>query len=206
MEELRKVYDPETDLSIVDMGFVKDVKVNGSEVEVTLLPPTFWCSPPFMYMIMRDVKEKLRERYTNVKVRIIGHHDSERLNSCIERGITFEECYPNEAGGYFYDLYKTFIIKRIKARSYRVMKIIKKYGLKGDEDFEVLGDTVRVGNKVIGDKEEVKELKEYVELLKAINTKSIIPTEVHEAKLYRLSLGINGEFCKLLGESRRERN
>lgn len=205
MEEIRKVYDPETDVSIVDMGFIKDFKVNGSEVEVTLFPPTFWCSPPFMYIIMRDVKEKLREKYGSVKVKIIGHHDSERLNSCIQRDLTFEECYPHEAMGYFYDLYKTFLIKRIKARSYRVMEVLRKYELKGDEDFEILEDAVKVGDKVIYNKEEVILLKEYIEMLKTINAKNIIPAEVHDARLTKLSLSINGELCKLLGASRRGR-
>jgi metal-sulfur cluster biosynthetic enzyme len=93
---IRSVIDPETLNSIYDLGFIREVKEENNKVMITLTPPTFWCPPTFLYMILEDLRDKLRRNYSEVYIEIIGHHDGERLSKCINNGLKFEECYRGE--------------------------------------------------------------------------------------------------------------
>jgi ring-1,2-phenylacetyl-CoA epoxidase subunit PaaD len=65
---LESVCDPEVPvLTILDLGIVRDVKIIGDEVEVTITPTYTGC--PAMDMIAMDIKMKLLENgYKNIKV------------------------------------------------------------------------------------------------------------------------------------------
>ncbi len=56
---LTEVTDPEMPISIVDMGMIYDVRVNGSHVEVDMTFTAIAC--PAMEMLISDVKEKINE-------------------------------------------------------------------------------------------------------------------------------------------------
>ncbi|MEA2249967.1 MAG: hypothetical protein QOG70_209 [Solirubrobacteraceae bacterium] len=58
---LGEVYDPccaDRGLSIVDMGVVEDVRVDGSHVEVDLVLTTGWC--PFVASMSSAIPDRLR--------------------------------------------------------------------------------------------------------------------------------------------------
>jgi metal-sulfur cluster biosynthetic enzyme len=60
MEALRSVYDPccaDRGISIVDMGVVEDVRVDGSHVDVDLVPTTGWC--PFVANMSSSIPARL---------------------------------------------------------------------------------------------------------------------------------------------------
>ncbi|MEA2143504.1 MAG: hypothetical protein QOI64_1934 [Solirubrobacteraceae bacterium] len=60
-EALRDVYDPccaDRGVSIVDMGVVEDVRVNGTHVDVDIVPTTGWC--PFVASISSMIPDRLR--------------------------------------------------------------------------------------------------------------------------------------------------
>lgn len=65
---LEQVTDPEVPvLTITDLGIVRDVKVNGDEVEVIITPTYTGC--PAMDMISMNIKMALIENgYTNIKI------------------------------------------------------------------------------------------------------------------------------------------
>ncbi|HWQ17821.1 MAG TPA: iron-sulfur cluster assembly protein [Sulfolobales archaeon] len=108
-EILESVIDPETLSSIVDLGFIRKFEERGDSVSITLSPPTFWCPPVFLYMILEDLREKLMQKYSSVNIEIVGHHDSERLTRCINNGLRFDECYHGESiGGQYVFLKKRF--------------------------------------------------------------------------------------------------
>ena len=61
LEALGDVYDPccaDRGISIVDMGVVDDVHVEGSHVRVDLLPTTGWC--PFVVTMSEAIPRRLR--------------------------------------------------------------------------------------------------------------------------------------------------
>jgi metal-sulfur cluster biosynthetic enzyme len=60
MEALRDVHDPccaDRGISIVDMGVVEDVRVDGSHVSVDLVPTTGWC--PFVATMTDAIPDRL---------------------------------------------------------------------------------------------------------------------------------------------------
>ncbi len=65
---LKEVCDPEVPvLTILDLGIVRDVKINGDEVEVIITPTYSGC--PAMDAISIDIRLKLIEHgYKNVKI------------------------------------------------------------------------------------------------------------------------------------------
>ncbi|BFI75686.1 iron-sulfur cluster assembly protein [Sulfurisphaera ohwakuensis] len=108
-EILKNVIDPETLSSIVDLGFVKQIEEGENRIRVILSPPTFWCPPTFLYMILEDLREKLKSKYEIINIEVVDHHDSEKLTKCINKGLRFDECYKDEAmKGLYDDLKKRF--------------------------------------------------------------------------------------------------
>ena len=62
MEALRDVYDPccaDRGISIVDMGVVGDVRMQGAHVSVDLVPTTGWC--PFVATMSSAIPDRLRQ-------------------------------------------------------------------------------------------------------------------------------------------------
>lgn len=62
MEALRDVYDPccaDRGISIVDMGVVGDVHIQGAHVSVDLVPTTGWC--PFVATMSSAIPDRLRQ-------------------------------------------------------------------------------------------------------------------------------------------------
>ena len=60
IDVLRGVYDPccaDRGISIVDMGVVEDVRVDGSHVDVDLVLTTGWC--PFVASMSSAIPERL---------------------------------------------------------------------------------------------------------------------------------------------------
>lgn len=59
---LREVYDPccaDRGISIVDMGVVEDVRVEGAHVDVDLVLTTGWC--PFVASMSSAIPDRLRD-------------------------------------------------------------------------------------------------------------------------------------------------
>ena len=65
---LQEVYDPEIPvLSILDLGIVRDIKINGEEVEVVITPTYSGC--PALDAISLDIRLKLMEHgYKKTKI------------------------------------------------------------------------------------------------------------------------------------------
>ena len=74
IEALHDVYDPccaDRGISVVDMGVIEDVHVQGSHVRVDLVPTTGWC--PFVANMSQAIPDRLR-RLTcveSVDVRVV---------------------------------------------------------------------------------------------------------------------------------------
>ena len=74
LEALKEVYDPccaDRGISIVDMGVVEDVRVDGSRVEVDLVLTTGWC--PFVASMSSTIPDALTQLpgVESVDVRVV---------------------------------------------------------------------------------------------------------------------------------------
>ncbi len=59
MEALKEVYDPEIPVSIVDLGFIYDIKVDGRNVNIKMTLSSPFC--PLHSMITQDVQKKVKK-------------------------------------------------------------------------------------------------------------------------------------------------
>jgi metal-sulfur cluster biosynthetic enzyme len=100
-EALSAVRDPELDEPITDLGFVKEVRIDGGEVTVTLWLPTYYCAPNFAYIMAVDAKSAVGavDGVTNVAIRLIDHHASDEINNGLDAGKDFDETFPGETAG-----------------------------------------------------------------------------------------------------------
>src|SRR4051794_35114012 len=88
---LSTVRDPELDEPITDLGFVKEVRIDGGSVAVTLWLPTYFCAPNFAYIMAADVKAAVGavDGVTDVAIRLIDHHASDEINGGLAAGKDF---------------------------------------------------------------------------------------------------------------------
>jgi metal-sulfur cluster biosynthetic enzyme len=92
MEALRDVHDPccaDRGISIVDMGVVEDVRLDGSHVCVDIVPTTGWC--PFVATMSDAIPARLRRvaGVATVDVRVVWEPvwTMERLSASARRKL-----------------------------------------------------------------------------------------------------------------------
>jgi metal-sulfur cluster biosynthetic enzyme len=97
-DALSTVRDPELDEPITDLGFVKEVRIDGGHVTVTLWLPTYFCAPNFAYIMAVDAKSAVGavDGVTDVTIRLFDHHASEEINGGLAAGKDFEETFPDD--------------------------------------------------------------------------------------------------------------
>lgn len=59
MKKLEEVMDPEINISIVDLGLIYGIKIDGKKVIITMTLTTIGC--PLISLIEGDIKAKLKE-------------------------------------------------------------------------------------------------------------------------------------------------
>jgi metal-sulfur cluster biosynthetic enzyme len=100
-EALSAVRDPELDEPITDLGFVKEIRIDGGDVTVALWLPTYYCAPNFAYIMAVDAKSAVGavDGVTNVAIRLVDHHASDEINNGLDAGKDFDETFPGETAG-----------------------------------------------------------------------------------------------------------
>jgi len=131
-EALSAVRDPELDEPITDLGFVKEVRIDGGEVTVTLWLPTYYCAPNFAYIMAVDAKSAVGavDGVTDVVIRLIDHHASDAINGGLDAGKDFDETFPGEtAGEGLAEVRQRFDRKAFVARQQELYKQLTETGL-----------------------------------------------------------------------------
>ncbi|MEM1627539.1 MAG: iron-sulfur cluster assembly protein [Sulfolobaceae archaeon] len=108
MKVLEEIIDPEANHSIVELGLVEEIREEANKVRIVISPPTYWCSPLILYLIMEEIKERI----SNSIIEVRNHHDAEKLTRCINGSKSFEECYSEEVEGGNYTLTKKLLLDR----------------------------------------------------------------------------------------------
>jgi len=216
MDKLNDVMDPELDQSLVELGFIDDVKIEGAEIYISFRLPTYWCSPNFAYMMANDIYEKVSELswVTKIKVELKDHSFAREINQGISNRKTFEEIFSNISGGNLDQLRKTF---KIKAFYSRQEKLIQHLLSKGITESKLLSLTLLELEIILNDDLKGKTLKNrYICILKelglykdeqqlAFTDENGTPIELDSFKNYllqirrtRLSMEFNGFYCRSL--------
>jgi metal-sulfur cluster biosynthetic enzyme len=100
-EALSAVRDPELDEPITDLGFVKEVRIDGGQVVVTLWLPTYFCAPNFAYIMAVDAKTAVEavEGVDDAAIQLIDHQQADEINNGLAEGLDFDATFPADTAG-----------------------------------------------------------------------------------------------------------
>ena len=101
LEQLARVLDPELDESILDLGFVRSLRLRFGQAEVALRLPTSWCAVNFAYLMAEDVRRALLsvEGIDRVTVRLGDHCAAAEIEAAVNDGRSFADAFPAEGAG-----------------------------------------------------------------------------------------------------------
>ncbi len=128
---LDQVMDPELDESLVRLGFVEAVNVEGAAVTLVLRLPTFWCSPNFAYLMASDARQRVLELPGVERVEVIlkDHAHASEISAGASEGRSFAEVFPEEAGGDLDELRARFQRKAFGMRQEQLVRFLLDAGL-----------------------------------------------------------------------------
>jgi metal-sulfur cluster biosynthetic enzyme/acid stress-induced BolA-like protein IbaG/YrbA len=132
-DALSTVRDPELDEPITDLGFVKEVRIDGGRVTVTLWLPTYYCAPNFAYIRAADAKSAVGavDGVTNVAIRLIDHHAADEINDGLAAGKDFDETFAGDEtiGDNLAEVRQRFDRKAFIARQQEVYRQLAESGM-----------------------------------------------------------------------------
>jgi metal-sulfur cluster biosynthetic enzyme len=156
LRALSAVRDPELDEPITDLGFVKELRIDGDSVTVTLWLPTYWCAPNFAYIMAADAKAAVGtlEGVGAVHMRLFDHHASDEINEGLAQEKDFDETFPEDtAGTGLTDLRSLFDRKAFVSRQEQLYRSLIEAGM-------TPGEAARLR---IGDLPDTPEAHRYLE-------------------------------------------
>ena len=137
---LAPVTDPELDQSILELGFVHAITIDGSTVTIGFRLPTFWCSANFAFIMAEDMRDALKAvpGIDHVRIRLEDHFAAAKINAGIEEGRGFRAVFGNEAADDLQAVRRTF---EEKARLGRQAALIRELRDQGWPDSRIVGLT-----------------------------------------------------------------
>ena len=217
-QQLAKVYDPELDQPLTELGFIGGVDIAGDKVTVRFRLPTYWCAANFAYMMSSDIRERVSELpwVKRVDVLLQDHFHDEEINEGIKHGKTFLTAFP-DATESLDDLRETFRIKAFQARQERVLRWLKRKGLQEEAILRM-----RVGDleQLLKKRQVAKLVERYLSIRQERGLSGDISAEafslpdgtpidpgglqllLNKASSTRLSLEFNTAFCSGLLKTR----
>jgi metal-sulfur cluster biosynthetic enzyme len=210
---LGTVLDPELDEPITDLGFVAEAVVGPDGVaRVRLRLPTFYCAPNFSFLMVADAHDAVSavEGVTRAEITLIDHHASDEINAGVAAGIGFMGTFGDEAVEELDDLRVRFLTKAVVAGSDRVARPLVDAGATPDDLASMtLGrvppppelDRLRRRRAAAG-----MPADDDAPLLVHPDgtpvTTSQVPLHLRRARLTRVGIEANGEYCKSLLQTR----
>ena len=216
--QLAKVYDPELDQPLTELGFIGGVRVAGDKVTVRFRLPTYWCAANFAYMMASDIREHVSELpwVKRVDVLLQDHFHDDEINEGIKNGKTFLATFP-DATESLDDLRETFRVKAFQARQERVLRWLIRKGLQEEAILKMrVGDLQQLLKK--------RQVAKLVERYLSIRQERGLPGEIsaeaftnpdgtpidpgglqlllNKASSTRLSMEFNTAFCSGLLNTR----
>ena len=122
LDALQGVRDPELDQSLVELGFVAGVEVDGKAVAVRLRLPTYFCAPNFAFLMVADARAAV-EALPGVErahVELEDHFTADEINAAVSRDAGFVDAFPDHASDELDELRILFQRKALMARQGRL--------------------------------------------------------------------------------------
>ncbi|WP_088320457.1 metal-sulfur cluster assembly factor [Kineosporia sp. R_H_3] len=210
---LGTVLDPELDEPVTTLGFVERAEVGADGVAtVRLRLPTFFCAPNFSFLMVADAFEAVSAvpGVTRADVALLDHHASAEINGGVAAGAGFVQTFDGEAVEELDELRATFIRKAVMAGQDRVARPLVDAGATPDDLATMrLGDVppsadlerLRARRRFIG-----QPADDDAPLLLTFDGVPLpveqVPLHLRRARLVRVGIETNGEYCRSLFEAR----
>jgi metal-sulfur cluster biosynthetic enzyme len=208
---LGTVLDPELDEPITDLDFVESCTVSEDGVAtVGLRLPTFFCAPNFSFLMVADAYDAVSAvpGVTRADVTLADHHASAEINGGVAARAGFVESFrgsdQGEAVAELDELRLQFFRKAALAGQDRVARPLVDAGVGPDE----LADTTLGSVPPSSDLSRLRERRAALGLphgddapllIHADGSQVIaaqVPLHLRRARLQRVGIEANGEYCK----------
>lgn len=206
-QALGTVLDPELDEPITDLEFVASCTVTGDGVAaVRLRLPTFFCAPNFSFLMVADAYDAVSavEGVTRAEIVLEDHHASAEINDGVAAHADFVETFAGETDADLDEIRRYFLEKSVIAGQDRVARPLVDAGVGPEELAELtLGsapaspdlDRLRQRRAALGlpDDDDAPLL---IHPDGSRVSSAQVPLHLRRARLTRLGIETNGEFCK----------
>jgi metal-sulfur cluster biosynthetic enzyme len=206
-QALGTVLDPELDEPITTLDFVASCTVSGDGVAtVRLRLPTFFCAPNFSFLMVADAYDAVSavEGVTRAEISLEDHHASTEINDGVAAHAGFVQTFAGEADAELAELRRYFLEKAVVAGQDRVARPLVDAGAGPDELAALsLGaappsadlDRLRARRSVLGlPADDAAPLLIHPDGTRV--SAAQVPLHLRRARLTRLGIESNGEFCK----------
>jgi metal-sulfur cluster biosynthetic enzyme len=123
---LDAVRDPELDEPVTALGFVSSCTVSdgGTDVQVRLRLPTYFCAPNFAFLMVADAYDAVSAVHgvERTEVLLDDHFASDAINHGVAARAGFEASFEGEAAGELDTLRRDFVRKAVLAGTDRVCR------------------------------------------------------------------------------------
>jgi metal-sulfur cluster biosynthetic enzyme len=204
---LGTVLDPELDEPITDLDFVESCTVSDDGVaRVRLRLPTFFCAPNFSFLMVADAYDAVTavDGVRETEVALLDHHASDEINSGVAAQAGFVQTFSGEAVEELGGLRAQFLRKAALAGQDRVARPLVDAGATPEELARLTLGEVPPSS----DLARLRERRAAIGLPagddaplllhpdgRAVSTEQV-PLHLRRARLTRVGIESNGEYCK----------
>ena len=204
---LETVLDPELDEPITELRFVESCTVSDAGVvTVRLRLPTFFCAPNFSFLMVADAHDAVSavQGVTRAEIVLTDHHAADEINGGVAAQAGFVGSFGDEATAELDELRAVFLRKAAFAGQDRVARPLVDRGASPD-------DLARLTLGEVPDSVDLRRLRERrhalglpagddAPLLLSLEgspvTAAQVPLHLRRARLARVGIETNGEYCK----------
>lgn len=221
---LGTVLDPEIDEPVTDLDFVESYEVEQCEqagdaglvAKVRLRLPTFFCAPNFSFLMVADAYDAVTAvpGVSRAQVTLADHHASDEINGGVAAHAGFVKAFEGsingEAAAELDELRHTFLAKAALAGQDRVARPLVDAG-RTPEELAALTLGELAGTEADTDELiRMRRRRETIGLPAADDapllvhsdgspvTVEQVPLHLRRARLQRVGIETNGEYCKSL--------
>ena len=122
LRSLEGVRDLEFDESLVELGCVAGVEVDGETVAVRLRLPTYDCAPNFAFLMVAGARAAVEALpgVERARIELEDHFTADEINAAVSRDAGFVDAFPDHASGELDELRILFQRKALMARQGRM--------------------------------------------------------------------------------------
>ena len=204
---LETVLDPELDEPITELDFVETCTVSDAGVAtVRLRLPTFFCAPNFSFLMVADAYDAVTAvpGVTRADIRLTDHHAADEINGGVAAQAGFVSSFSGEATAELDELRAVFLAKAAIAGQDRVARPLVDAGASPD-------DLARMTLGAVPDSVDLRRLRDRrralglpagddAPLLISPDGSPVataqVPLHLRRARLARVGIETNGEYCK----------